>query len=1032
MYKSKELESYFIETINSSGKNTILGIVYRHPCMNPTLFNEDYLQPLTDNLAEQNKKIYITGDFNFDLLNTEHTETFNFFETMMSNHLLPTITVPTKINKKHSTVIDNIFTNQIHPDMKTGNLSVGISDHLISFLAVPRDNQNHMPKKNNYYVRCTKKFIREEFILDYLEIDWDVELEAHKRDTNHSTNIFFTRIEGLLDKHMPLRKMTQKEFKKRYKPWITDEIIEMINKKDAIFKKYIKAKMERRRQELHDEYKQLKNNITDLTRRKEKEHYDTYFTTNKKNLQMIWKGIKEVINIKSKSFSQPNCIIEKGTNKTITEPKEIATSFNKYFTSIAEDILNKRKYTGNKNHKEYLRNPNRSTFAVYECDPVEVENLITQLNPNKKSGPKSIPVNILQMLKKDISYPLSTIFNLSLTTGVHPSTHASTPTSNEKITPRKSRSPSNNATNMLATSESARIMLKQKVDTLETHHETLRRTICSKDETLLSQTKVIENLRNKVAAQEKTLKEQKILIDLHESIALTYMEMIVSGEDQSENIELPPDNNLHCQLKEMLRVTSQLRDDLKKSKVEVDSQKETAEENNNKYINEVQKREKAEANLKQSQEKINKKTKENSALINQVAILEDSVVQLRQDSQTTSVKAEEDRQQIAALKSKIGLLEDERETLSKQISEISVVGAKDAISKQLESALAKKEEEVIQLQEGFCFMEKSLQETKSELDDSDTSLKWTQKMWESDKLLLKDFQTKHSALVQKNQTLAQQTKNHQTQLQQTKMLLQETLRKEDKTEDEEKDGIATQRSNEEPNAEAAPPPTSQEIHPTEMMLRVFAFELLKPGSCKRGKEKCKFSHELNQYVMEEHNIHKIAQGISLKTKRCVYEMVEKGSCPNTDTCTFHKPAEKSGKPTSATRINVCHRELIEPGSCKRGSDMCRYSHDIPDQLREDAEYIRKIRCEMMTNDICINEYHKVNSCRKKDQCTFRHGIEPREREDPDIKRKMKEKLEKITKPKEKTTKNNNSIQEAITLMQKVQEMLNGCTRRNNP
>merc|ERR1712013_740197 len=71
----------------------------------------------------------------------------------------------------------------------------------------------------------------------------------------------------------------------------------------------------------------------------------------------------------------------------------------------------------------------------------------------------------------------------------------STPSSNEKITPRKSRSPSNKAANMLATSESARITLKQKVDTLETHHETLRRTIFSKDETLQSQTKVIENLR---------------------------------------------------------------------------------------------------------------------------------------------------------------------------------------------------------------------------------------------------------------------------------------------------------------------------------------------------------------------------------------------------------------------------------------------------------------------------------------------------------------------------------------------------------
>ena len=34
--------------------------------------------------------------------------------------------------------------------------------------------------------------------------------------------------------------------------------------------------------------------------------------------------------------------------------------------------------------------------------------------------PLSIPVNVLQMLKKDISKPLSRIFNLSMRTSTHP------------------------------------------------------------------------------------------------------------------------------------------------------------------------------------------------------------------------------------------------------------------------------------------------------------------------------------------------------------------------------------------------------------------------------------------------------------------------------------------------------------------------------------------------------------------------------------------------------------------------------------
>ena len=63
---------------------------------------------------------------------------------MMGNFLIPTVTLPTKINSVKSTVIDNIFTNHLHPDMKTGNFTIGISDHLPSFLIVPKQNQNHL------------------------------------------------------------------------------------------------------------------------------------------------------------------------------------------------------------------------------------------------------------------------------------------------------------------------------------------------------------------------------------------------------------------------------------------------------------------------------------------------------------------------------------------------------------------------------------------------------------------------------------------------------------------------------------------------------------------------------------------------------------------------------------------------------------------------------------------------------------------------------------------------------------------------
>ena len=242
-YKAKELESFFIEIINPTSKNTIVGVVYRHPSMNAKLFNNEYLRSLLTNLSKEDKSKYIAGDFNFDLLKTSnHIDSFDFLEQMMTNMLLPTITLPTRINAVNNTLIDNIFTSDIHPQLISGNLSIGISDHLPSFLIIPKKNQNFLPKKHNIMKRDRSKFNKEDFILDYLSIDWDETLELDVENVNLSFNRFLSAINDLLDRHMPLKKISKKEFKRRFKPWITDEILEKIKRKNKIFKEYVACK----------------------------------------------------------------------------------------------------------------------------------------------------------------------------------------------------------------------------------------------------------------------------------------------------------------------------------------------------------------------------------------------------------------------------------------------------------------------------------------------------------------------------------------------------------------------------------------------------------------------------------------------------------------------------------------------------------------------------------------------------------------------------------------------------------------------
>ena len=271
IYSSKEIESQFLEVIEQNGTNTIIGVIYRHPCIAPSIFNDVYLRGLLLKLSAENKRLFIAGDYNMDLIKTDnHEGTFDFLELMTTNFLLPTITIPTRINSVNNTLIDNIFSSEINPDLKSGNLMVGISDHLPSFMIIPKRNQQHLPKNHNLYKRNLKNFDKENFILEYLNINWEDELKLGRNDTNYSMEKFLERINNLIDKYIPLKKLTQKEFKRRHKPWINDEIINKIKIKNKSFKKYVKSSDIIKKSRLKSEYNILKNEITLLTRNSKK------------------------------------------------------------------------------------------------------------------------------------------------------------------------------------------------------------------------------------------------------------------------------------------------------------------------------------------------------------------------------------------------------------------------------------------------------------------------------------------------------------------------------------------------------------------------------------------------------------------------------------------------------------------------------------------------------------------------------------------------------------------------------------------
>ena len=205
-------------------------------------FNENYLKTLINQLTKENSTIYLLGDFNLDLLQIETNEHIsNFYDILTENLFVPHITLPTRLTSHSKTLIDNIFSND--PDFingVSGNFTISISDHLPQFLIMP-EKIKRIPKKHNIYQR-TKNYSKEELVADFLNTDWKSEIETDKMDANLSFEIFHNKYNKILNKHVPLKKVTKKDLKLKTKPWITTGILKSIKRRDKLLNLYKRSK----------------------------------------------------------------------------------------------------------------------------------------------------------------------------------------------------------------------------------------------------------------------------------------------------------------------------------------------------------------------------------------------------------------------------------------------------------------------------------------------------------------------------------------------------------------------------------------------------------------------------------------------------------------------------------------------------------------------------------------------------------------------------------------------------------------------
>lgn len=351
LFKSRQLESIFIELPKLKGKNLIVSCIYKHPSLDIDEFCNEYFEPFLHCVTKEKKDIILMGDFNINFLRIDiDREVSNFFDHINSSVFFPYVNIPTRVTPTSETLIDNIFSNFLtSSNPVSGNLISGISDHFPQFVLLDH-NFSSPSNLNQQFIRNWKKFDHHTFLTDFSNIDWKETLRLQADNVNFSFDNFFNVITNLIDKHVPFVKPSNN---KRYssKPWITTAIRQSIITRDNIYKQFLKEKDKTVKESIFQQYKNHRNAIVSLCRTSKNNFYLNFFSVNVKNTKKIWEGINNLVSRGKNSKSRIQSL--KINSNVTSDPSIIANSFNSYFTSIADKIREKIPKTP-KNFKTFL------------------------------------------------------------------------------------------------------------------------------------------------------------------------------------------------------------------------------------------------------------------------------------------------------------------------------------------------------------------------------------------------------------------------------------------------------------------------------------------------------------------------------------------------------------------------------------------------------------------------------------------------------------------------------------------------------
>lgn len=312
---------------------------------------------------------------------------------------------PTRVMNNSLSCLDHVLIRNSKKFRFACNvIELGITDHYAISAVLSNDCYKVNEKPTSYHKILDEKMLRRQLqAADWINVFND-------NDVNISVDQLYAVYNKCYSASCYLKKHNSQTRKR--KPWVTNELLNLINRKNLSFKKFSKNKDD---QNLKLEYKTLSNLVTHKIRQEKINYYSSLIEKSEGDKKQYWSVVGKIRNKNKKSISSINI----GNNKIQVRNNEVevANYFNDYFVNIISKLKNKAFGCDLFNEVEEDHEVKFENFRIREED---VKNTIIGMKSKKSSGLDGI--NIITVKNNlDLFVPLlHCIFSRSLCQGIFP------------------------------------------------------------------------------------------------------------------------------------------------------------------------------------------------------------------------------------------------------------------------------------------------------------------------------------------------------------------------------------------------------------------------------------------------------------------------------------------------------------------------------------------------------------------------------------------------------------------------------------